>query len=440
MGLSLARIGGTAALATWVVSAFVGGCGPKKTSNPAGTGNDAGAAQSDGGADSGDAGAGNNGGSRNAAGADSGGSAAGGSSNMVTVGELDEFFDAQGKGFCQRAFRCFEGNDDFSTAHLIFQTLARCQTLVERITATGASQRDLRAQSAAGHLHLVPEQAQRCLEDLAACNGPNNFDGGSCRDVFEGDAALGEPCQRSSDCLGDAYCDTTASCPGSCVARKPEGEPCSRDDECSYTEGVLSCYHGMAATGMCHTQTWAPKAAKGEPCTRRLSPAAQVVTCADDWWCDTAPSGDPDTDVMGVCALPIANGMPCRDSDDVCATGVCNTDTLVCAPVQVATGEGDACNKEELVICDPLRGLVCGKDLKCQGSGDGSEGSGCYNSDYQLGCKPGLYCDRTGATSSDELGTCRPLVAAGDACGANSACESNSCGTDKTCGARACFR
>lgn len=438
MGLGLARIGGTAALAALFLNGFVGtGCGPKKTTTPHGTA-DAGAASSDAGADSGGSDTGG-GGSHNAAGTDSGGSASGGSA-VVTVSNYDQFLDAQGKGFCERSFRCFEGNDDFSTAHLVLQTLARCATLVERINATGASQRDLRAEIAAGNLHLVPEQAKRCLADSSACNGPDNFDDGSCRDVLEGNTALGDACQRSSDCVGDAYCDRSTTCPGTCVARKEDGQPCNLDDECVYTDGVLSCFHDKAAMGVCHTQTWAPKAALGKPCTRRLSAAAEITVCADDMWCDTAAGGDPQMDVMGVCAPPIADGMPCRDSDDVCATGFCNTDTSVCEPVKIVTAEGDACNKEELVLCDPLLGMVCGKDLKCHGSGNGSEGSGCYNSDYQLGCEPGLYCDRTGAASSDDLGTCRALVAVGKACSSDSACESGLCGPDKTCAMRGCFR
>ncbi|HVY28961.1 MAG TPA: hypothetical protein VHB79_20530 [Polyangiaceae bacterium] len=434
MGLSLARIGGTAALAASLVNAFVGsGCGPKKATTITPESEHAGTAS---GGDAGDSG-----GNRSAAGAASGGgNSRGGSSGGGPVTELDDFFEQEGKGFCERSFRCFEGNDDFSTAHLILQTLARCQQLVERINATGAAQRDARAQLAAGALHVVPEQAKRCLQDLAACNGPNNLDDGSCRDVLEGRTELGQPCQRSVDCVGDAYCDASMGCPGTCVARKPEGAECTLDDECSYSEGVLSCYHGMSGKGVCHTQAWAPKAAKGEPCTRRLSPAAEVTVCEDDLWCDTAPGGDPNEDVMGVCALPIGNGMPCRDSDDVCLTGVCNTDTLKCEPVKVATAVGDACNKEELVICDPLRGLVCGKDLKCHGSGDGSSGSACFNSDYQLGCGPGLYCDRSGAATSDVPGTCRPLNAAGQACTADSACESDLCSADKTCATRGCFR
>lgn len=423
------------------MNAFVGaGCGPKKATTINHAGGDAGAASGDAGAPSGDAGAGDNGGSRNAAGADSGGNTSGGSSSTGPVSELDDFFAQEGKGFCERSFRCFEGNDDFSSAHLVLQTLARCQQLVERINATGASQRDARAQIATGQLHVVPEQAKRCLQDLAACNGPNGFDEGSCRDVLEGSTALGQPCQRSSDCVGDAYCDVSMGCPGTCMARKPEGAECSLDDECSYSEGVLSCYHGMSAKGACHTQAFTPKATQGKPCTRRLSPAAEAILCEDDLWCDTAPGGDPNMDVMGVCAPPIGDGMPCRDSDDVCLTGVCNTDTLKCEPVKVVTAEGEACNKEALVVCDPLRGLVCGKDLKCHGSGDGSTGSACFSSDYQLGCEPGLYCDRTGVATSDVPGICRPLVAAGKACTTDSACESGLCSADKTCATRGCFR
>jgi hypothetical protein len=409
----------------------VAGCGPKKTTTTHVAG-EAGAENGEAGGDDGSA----SGGSASSGGGSAGSSSAG--THGGPISDLDDFYEQEGVGFCQRVLRCFEGNDDFMSARFVLQTQARCEQLVERINATSTSSRDLRNEIAAGHLHVVPEKAQQCLADLAACNGPNGFAYGSCRDVFEGNAQLGDACQRSEDCAGSAFCQVDASCPGKCVARKLEGEACQNQDDCAYTSGVVTCYQ-TATGGVCHTLTQGAPVGAGKPCTRRLSDAAELVTCQDGLWCDTAPGGDPSEDIMGVCGPPLAEGQACRDSDDVCLTGFCNTDTLRCMPVKIETAVGAACNKEEYVICDPLRGLVCGQDLKCHGSGDGTEGSGCYTSDFQIGCVPGLYCDRANVTSSDEAGVCRKLLADGEPCSDDRACAGGACTADKVCGGRLCF-
>lgn len=416
MGLGLLRRSRVGAIGLLIgVAAAGGGCGPKKTSQ------------------GGAAGSGNG-----AAGSASG--AAGGAATTASgpISTLDDFFAAEGRGYCERLFRCQEGDDDFNAARLVLQTREHCETLLARANATSVRGRDLRAEIAAGRMRLVPEQAQLCVEELSRCNGPSNFDRGACRDMLEGSAELGEACYRNEDCRGDAYCEHDLVCPGQCATRKAEGEPCSRVGECQSGNGYTACLASDSSSGgesTCHTLAIERGVGLGGSCTRRVAGAAALRLCDDALWCATATGGDPSQDVMGVCAKPIADGGPCVDSDDVCATGVCDDSTKQCKPVIIRSSPGESCDQEALIGCDPVAGLGC-QGGTCVAAGDGSEGSTCYSGDFQLGCKPGLYCDKPTGASSSDLGTCRALLKQGDACEGAVQCESGAC--NQVCGDRPC--
>ncbi|HXK20049.1 MAG TPA: hypothetical protein VNG33_19695, partial [Polyangiaceae bacterium] len=189
----------------------------------------------------------------------------------------------------------------------------------------------------------------------------------------------------------------------------------------------------------CHTLAASPKVGLGKPCTRYLSSAATLVLCSDELWCATVPGGDPTSDVMGQCAKPIAGQGACVNSDDICAEGLCDDVAGSCTSYTLRKNAGETCDKQLRVFCDPLGGLICGPAGTCQGSGDGSEGSGCYTSDLQWGCDPGLYCQKPAQSSSDTLGTCTRLLADGATCDWDGDCASGGC-VDMACGKRACYR
>jgi hypothetical protein len=368
------------------------------------------------------------------AGSNHGGSSSSGSGEVT---DLDTFLEAEGDGYCARLFRCVEGSDDFSGERLALKNEQGCKDLLVRVNANSRLLRDLRGQIAAGNIHYVPQQGQKCLADLAACNGVDSLQDGACREAFDGNAKTGEMCMRSEDCAGDAYCATPEACGGQCVPRKQEGETCERDIECAYTTGAVFCDHSTA-TPVCHTLRPTAKAAEGEPCTRRFEGAEALTLCQDGLWCATVPGGTPNEDTVGQCALPIPPDSPCVDDDDFCKDGVCDSTAGVCRSLTLVAKAGAACDKATWLVCDPTLGLRCNAAGTCDGSGDGSEGTACFGSDLQRGCDAGLYCAEPDQSISNDPGQCRPFVADGAACNNNEDCASGNC-MDGACGGRPCL-
>lgn len=380
---------------------------------------------SDAGGSAGDAGggAGDAGGTRS----DGGGTASGG-----LTSEPGGFQDAQAHGYCGRLFRCFEGNDDFMVARLLLKTPKGCEAQLRKLNEQEPGRRDLQAQLAAGMLHYDAAAGEKCTAELSVCNGIDSFSDGSCREMFDGDVQTGQACQRSEDCAGDAYCERNGSaCPGQCRPRKASGEPCEVSTDCAYAAGAVFCDHD-APSPVCRTLPLGQKAGMGEPCTRKLPGSEQLVTCDDELWCGIDAALGTDA-AQGRCVLPLELGDACQDSDDVCVGGMCDTDAGQCREIVLRSTEGETCGEALFVACDPTLGLRCSDLGFCEASGDGSEGSRCFNGDFQRGCGPGLYCAPSDAPPA---GTCQPLVSAGAACEQNSVCDSGNCET--TCQARYC--
>jgi len=369
-------------------------------------------------------------------GSGTGNSGAGGfGTTAASVMDLDGILAAEGRGYCARLFRCAEGNDDFVSARLILKTQAACEALLADLNAKSASTRDLHAQLDKGALKIVPEKAQACLDELSSCNGTNSFSRGSCRDMFEGKVAEGSPCQRGEDCAGDAYCDLTSLCPGTCEARKAAGDPCKSDNECTAGNGYTFCDRDGASAGVCRTLSVGPKATLGQPCTLRPTGAETLSLCRDELWC--APvAGEPANATLGTCQPPIALGGACSDEDDMCAEGMCDTSTGVCRTFTLLEHAGEACDKDQFKVCNPRLGLWCNDQGACEATGDHTEGSLCSNGDFQPTCNNGLYCRSKTAT---EKATCQPLLKAGASCDLPSSCESNAC-EGQTCQERPCVR
>lgn len=407
-------------------------CGHADKNSVANTGgagtSDAGANSSGKASSSGSAGKASGGGGSSA----HGGSSSGGSGDAT---DLDSFLEAEGDGFCARLFRCAEGGDDFSGERIALKDPQGCKDLLARVNASSRLLRDLRAQIAAGNIHYAPREGQKCLADLAACNGVDSLNDGACREAFDGNAQTGEACMRSEDCAGDAYCATPQVCGGQCTPRKQEGEPCERDIECAYTSGAVFC-DNSTTTGVCHTLLPTAKAAQGEPCTRNFEGAEALTLCQDGLWCATVPGGDPNADALGQCALPIPTDSPCVDGDDFCGDGVCDTTAGVCRRVTLVATAGAACDKTTWLVCDPTLGFHCNAGGTCDASGDGREGTACFGSDLQRGCDAGLYC--ADQSTSNEPGTCRPFVADGAACNNSQDCASGNC-MDGACSGRPCL-
>jgi len=365
----------------------------------------------------------------------SAGSAGSAETTASSVVDLESILAGEGRGYCARLFRCWEGNDDFMGSRLLLETPAACEALLADLNAKSFSIRDLSAQLKQGAIQIVPSKAQACLDELASCNGTDSLSRGSCRDMFEGKVSPGSPCQRAEDCAGDAFCDNASSCPGICKARKAAGESCASDGECTQGDGYTFCDRDLASGAGCRTLPVAPKAALGEPCTRRLSGAEKLSLCVDTLWCSPV-AGQAAMATLGTCQPPILANGACTDNDDACSEGLCDTSIGACRSVTRLRQAGDACDDAAFRLCDPRLGLRCSGDQgSCEASGDGTLGAACFNGDFQRTCNSGLFC-QPGTLAGH--GSCQPLLKTGANCSQSSSCESGNC--NSTCQERPCAR
>jgi hypothetical protein len=367
-----------------------------------------------------------------AGGSDSGAVGSAGAS-AESVKDLDGILAGEARGYCARLFRCAESSDEFGWSRVIVKTPAGCEAVLEDLNAKSTSIRDLRLRLNQGALQIVPAKAQACLDELSSCNGTSSLTRGSCRDMFEGKAALGTPCQRSEDCAGDAFCALTALCPGTCTARKAAGENCGSSQECSQGDGYTVCDASSNSQTTCRTLPLSSKATLGQPCTRRLAGAQSLSLCVDSLWCGPV-AGQPSTATLGVCQQPIPAGGACSDNDDLCAEGACAASAGVCRAVTLLEHAGDSCDEAQFRICSPRLGLVCNEQAQCEATGDHTQGSVCSSADFQPTCNSGLLCRRSTAGGP---ATCQPLLETGASCQEAWSCESGAC--DGTCQERPCL-
>jgi len=215
------------------------------------------------------------------------------------------------------------------------------------------------------------------LEQLSSCQLPIRD-----RSWLVAQVPLGEPCQLHAECV-DGFCDTAASCPGACVARRPDGAHCLESFEC------LS----NACEGTCVQPSLASGAGEGAVCADEGS---ALTLCAPGLWCEES---------SGRCRKPIAAGADCSDSDDVCLAGhFCvpigsgsdSEPQRRCLPLAVQP-LGAACDWERVTgdsvrICDDLNLDTC-VDGTCVHHPDGRAGDPCYASEVADTCASGYRCE-----------------------------------------------
>jgi hypothetical protein len=262
------------------------------------------------------------------------------------------------------------------------------------------TQRLSRVQQAQERGTVEVDRAQ--LDRLSSCQVPTEDDS-----WLVGKVAVRSACQLHAECQG-GYCDTSASCPGTCVARLPVGATCSTGTQCLSDACDLVCVERTVTTN----------AGEGEACGVLGS---REVLCARGLWCD-----DEDT---GVCRQPIAAGQDCTDDDDVCIAGhVCaplgplgeeEDPPMRCVPLLVQP-EGAACDMDgasgaSFRICDLVEvdGCVNGT---CVHYPEGAAGDPCHRTDMADTCGAGLAC---------EWGdwVCVPLLEEGEPCSGSGECK-----------------
>ncbi len=252
----------------------------------------------------------------------------------------------------------------------------------------------LEAAIADGRVSYDATKARACLEAFATRECNNLEEAPTiCEEVFVGSAALGDPCEIDEECA-EGYCELDDACPGTCVAYAPLGESCA-DVEC---ERGLDCDENL---------TCVEYAGEGEPC-----------------------GGD--------------GGANCGGGIFVCDGETEEPNSGTCRPLGnlFSAEEGQACNPQESLFCEP--GLSCvltgvgemGLTWECRARAE-AVGADCFGG-VPNHCPDGTYCAGIDFAAGMTQGTCTALPGEGDAClevdlvppcGPNLDCgsESNTC-------------
>ncbi len=223
-----------------------------------------------------------------------------------------------------------------------------------------------------------------------ACMQPTDCKSGDCLSL------VCTACGIDTDCATTEFCDTL-NAGGTCAPKKPGGQLCGGDDQCTTNACADGICCDMACNGTC------------EGCLMSLTGIA-------DGTCSAIIPGTPAP--PGQC--PIAP--PCGADGNCDQGGNCEvTDTGVnCAPpgcsgslftaAGLCDGEGD-CIEPQPMQCP--NAFSCQSNMTCNMScaGDGA-------------CENGFFCVNPGPT-----GTCAAMGNGGTSCTANDQCSSMLCGT-----------
>jgi hypothetical protein len=240
------------------------------------------------------------------------------------------------------------------------------------------------------------ELDQSKLSALSACQLAIEDD-----DWFIGKVAVGGACQLHVECDG-GYCDTSDSCPGSCVARKPAGARCEASAECLSGSCDGTCVESSLLSGV----------AEGAACDED---SRDQKLCRPGLWCKA-----------GTCQPAIAAGAACQRSDDVCETG------HVCVPISSGSGaerqgrclrvqvqavnepcdSGQPAAGDTYRICDLLHIDVCEAGV-CVHHPEGHTGDPCGRTDVGSTCAAGSKCQDS---------VCVALLVDGEPCSSSGEC------------------
>lgn len=291
---------------------------------------------------------------------------------------------------------------------------------------------------ATGLCALEPANDGNTCTDTDACTVLETCTNGLC-------SGLARACDDNNLCTGTESCDPATGCIagtplacddgeacngletcvtllGGCVPGQEkncnDNDPCTLDtcnvvqDDCVHTANALECDdHNPCTFDVC---------IKGLGCVNQASPVLAGIPCNDNNACTTTDTcnetgmcvgSEPvvcatttechDTGtcdpLTGVCSDPVTdNGTPCNDgfgctTDDVCVTGQCQGQPLVCKP--------DSCHLD--ATCHDTDGVgVCvqGKE-RCEPDGDDCTWDLC---DLKVGC----YNINTGSKPGFQIGWC----------------------------------
>lgn len=344
----------------------------------------------------------------------------GGTGAITTV---DQLTAAVLRGICTTLFHCYSGNNDDLGLTAVFNTEARCQTVLAsaRSVLTGIYAEWLDA-AARGEATVDPVQAASCVSWMSThCEAARNVAVvDACRRAVVGTKNVGDACHTDSSCGPGLYCDqSAAACPGSCAARKSASSACSGDSECAAAPGGLAncAYDSTLGSMVCEAVTVVPGATLGQACGRVGSTG---VICDPSLYCDN-------TGTTPTCQTPIPIGTACTSADQACVRpGYCTgpTGNETCQLLTLSQQTGTACGSLSTTTsqCDLVSGYICSASGTCALLGDGGQGTPCATGDASVihPCDAGLYCEST-------TKTCTPKVAASGPCTSDAQCQSASC-------------
>jgi hypothetical protein len=259
-----------------------------------------------------------------------------------------------------------------------------------------------RASVADGRQRFDGVAAADCLTALASttCRSPS-----ACTSVFVPLVAQGGTCFDDRDCIMGTFCDTRATCPGTCQPRVPADTRYEGGERC--LEGLYSEFRtpmdgGFGVEFFCRSP-----ASANQPCD-----PAPLGSCVSGLACSPTSR---------TCIAAKSAGEPCEFFDgglfggqwaNVCSAG------LFCQP----PGDGGVPRCGALARVGEPCG-TCQLDLFCAGDGGcapkGRAGAPCTAPTH---CAWGFFCQAEGGAPLGP-GTCQPRLAAGASCRGATDCQ-----------------
>lgn len=251
----------------------------------------------------------------------------------------------------------------------------------------------------------------------------------ACAKAFRGKTAIGQPCHLDADCVPEAACIQSPSCPGVCTARLAAGATCTKDKECP--AGTFTCSQNVAGARVCQEITRSAPANEGASCGLAKGPldARHVADCASGLYCRYAVEGTK-------CAQPLALDAQCKGLVDECAgdaicaakyqeLGTCKALTFV--------ADGADCSREMAHACETARS-ICANGRNCVVFNLGAENTPC---DLLRPCQYDLTCNTLPPPAMN--GTCVVPKAGGSTCATYGECASQMCEAQKCTDRGGCF-
>ncbi|WP_437552047.1 hypothetical protein WME97_11995 [Sorangium sp. So ce367] len=358
-----------------------------------------------------------------------GGTGGSGQGGTIAAGPLamDGFVEAFTRASCELLHGCLDPNEDALALRALSGTVDECTAGM--LSSVAAMVNPWIQGVTDGDLSYDADAARRCVNrvpELCGVYEAEEFGDAFqlvCKDVFEGDVAIGGACRQDVECAGSAVCGGAGSaCGGTCQEHGSPGAACDSRQDCSAAgaDGA-GCVDGSCIS-LSVSET---SAGADEPCGLVVNDdgTGELTTCAAGLWCKASGSGAGE----GTCVRPTAAGAECFDVHEVCEDGAVCLDAaagMSCTRLNRRM-PGESCGGVE--FCDP-RAAYCSEG-ECVALGDGSEGSTCLT----FSCKEGLRCDIPEGQSS---GLCAALLDDGEACQSGRDCASGQCdssGADLVC-------